>query len=108
MVDDPRKISSREYAVLNIAAERTEKVGGMNSYTPLPLLAWRTTRICGGAVWVQEHLFYVLAKDAGDLESERKTRIVAARFNGVDAGTRHSDVRREFCLRPLLFRSKYS
>src|SRR5260370_9094608 len=75
---------------------------------PLPLLAWGIGRTRGRSVLVEEHVFDVLTKDAGNLKSERKTRVVATRLDGVDAGARHSHVRRKLCLRPFLFRSKYS
>src|SRR5258708_38901774 len=52
----------------------------------LPLLGWRTSGARGRAVLVEEHFFDVLAKGAGNLKCERKTRLVAACFDGVDAG----------------------
>src|SRR5438309_6883716 len=90
-----------------LAIETRESHGGIVVHLA-PLLGCGAAGIWGRSVLVEEYILHVLAKNAGDLESERKTRIIAACFDGVDAGARHSDVRREFCLRPLIFRSKYS
>src|SRR6266478_9422352 len=74
----------------------------------VPLLACGTAGTHGRSVLVEKHLFDVLAKNAGDLKSERKARIIAARFDGGDASARYSHMRRQLRLRPLHFRSQYS
>src|SRR5208283_4154260 len=57
---------------------------------------------------IQKHLFYVLSKNACDLESQRQTRVVLAGFNGVDRSASDSYMGCKLGLRPFFFRSQYA
>ena len=57
---------------------------------------------------IQKHLFYVLSKNACDLESQRQTRVVLAGFNGVDCAASDSYMGCKLGLRPFFFRSQYA
>src|SRR5216683_4497272 len=57
---------------------------------------------------IKKNLFHGLAKGAGDLESERKTRVVFACFDGIDGAARDSDLGGKLRLRPFFFRSQYA
>lgn len=74
----------------------------------LPQLGLGTAGTCGCAILIEEDLFDVFAKNPGDLKGERKTRIIAARFDGVDAGARYPHVHSKFGLRPFHLCTKHS
>jgi hypothetical protein len=50
---------------------------------------------------VQKHLLYRASENATDLESDRQTGVVLARFKCVDRAASDSDLRRKLRLRPL-------
>jgi hypothetical protein len=77
-------------------------------YIVLPLLALGTAGTRRGAILIEEHFFDVLPENSGDFEGERKTWIVASRFDGVDASSRNPHVQCELGLRPLHLGTKYS
>ena len=57
---------------------------------------------------IQKHLFYVLSKNACDLESQRQTRVVLAGFNSVDRSASDSHMGCKLGLRPFFFRTQYA
>lgn len=56
-----------------------------------------------GASFILEDRLDRLTKEARDLESERQTRVVFARFDGVDALARHIEPFRQLGLTPAAF-----
>src|SRR5271156_1209047 len=64
--------------------------------------SWGTSLVL--PLGIQKHLFHRLSENAGDLESERQTGVVFARFKCVDRAASDSDLRRKLCLRPFLLR----
>ena len=67
----------------------------------LPQLGLRTAGTRCRAILIEEHFFDVFTENPSDLKGERKTRIIAARFDRVDAGARYTHVHCKFGLGPL-------
>src|SRR3989442_4139960 len=98
----PIHVRSRSRTVFERRLERkTGKIELPCIALPLLKLVLRTRRIPRFSALVEKNFLDVLAENASDLKSKREARVVPARLNGVDAGTRHSHMHGEFGLRPF-------